>query len=202
VALDPCGRSGGLLSGWNPTCDEIYAFDTLAGIYLEGRFKHSTDKVKMLNCYAPYKDRKHLWLPIIQSGLLNEEGIIVGGDLNFTLSMREVWGASAIIDPLSDFFTSLIHSSGLVDVQPTKLTPTWRNGRAGSAGIEKRLDRFLLDDSLLSSSSKIRSWVINSTISNHNLIFLQLDSFSQKSPPPFKFNTTWIKDQDFSSLIK
>ena len=116
--LDPYGCSGSLLSGWNPTCDEIYDFYTFEGIYLEGRFKHSTDKVKMLNCYAPYKDGKHLWLPIIQSRLLNEEGIIVGGDLNFTLSMTEVWGTSAIIDPLSDFFTCFIHSSGLVDVQP------------------------------------------------------------------------------------
>jgi hypothetical protein len=202
VALDPCGHSGGFLSGWNPSCVELYDFDTLVGIYLEGRFKQSADKVKLLNCYAPYKDRELFWHPIIQSGLLSEEGIIVGGDLNFTLSTREVWGDSARNDPLTDFFTSLIQSSGLVDVQPTKLAPTWRNGRAGSAGIAKILDRFLLDDSLIGSSSKIRSWVINSTISDHNTICLQLDSFSQRSPPPFKFNTSWIKDQSFSSLIK
>jgi hypothetical protein len=43
VVLDACGCSGGLSSGWNPTCDEIYAFDTLAGIYLEAWFKHSTN---------------------------------------------------------------------------------------------------------------------------------------------------------------
>jgi hypothetical protein len=81
---------GGLLSGWNPTLAELDAFDTSAGIYLEGRFKQSTDKVKLLNCYAPYKDRELFWQPIFQSGLLREEGIIVGGDLNFTLSMRGV----------------------------------------------------------------------------------------------------------------
>jgi hypothetical protein len=73
VALDPCGRSGGLLSGWNPTFVELSALDTLAGIYLEGRIKQSTDKVKLLNCYAPYKDRELLWIPIFQSGLLKEK---------------------------------------------------------------------------------------------------------------------------------
>jgi hypothetical protein len=85
VALNPSGRSGGLLSGWNPTFAEISAIDTLAGIYLEGRTKFSTVKVKLLNCYAPYKDRELFWLPILQSGFLNEEGLIVGGDLNFTI---------------------------------------------------------------------------------------------------------------------
>jgi len=202
VALDPCGPSGGLLSGWNPTFVELYALDTLAGIYLEGRIKQSTDIVKLLNCYAPYKDRELLWIPIIRSGLLNEEGIIVGGDLNFTLSTREVWGDTSRIDTLSDFFTSLIQSSGLVDVQPTKLTPTCRNGRDRVDGMANRLDHFLLDDSLLNNKYKVRSWVINSTISDHNPIYLQLDSFSQKSLPPFKFNSTWINDQDFSLLIK
>ena len=126
---------------------------------------------------------------------MNEEGIIVGVDLNFTLSTREFWGDLARLDPLSDFFIGLIHSSSLLDFQPTKLTPTWRNGRDGNDGIVNRLDHFLLDDSLFNNNYKVRSWVINSTISDHTLICLQLDSFSDKSLPPFKFNSTWIKDQ-------
>jgi hypothetical protein len=140
--------------------------------------------------------------PYFSVWFIEREGIIVGGDLNFTLSTREVWGIHARSDPLSDFFTSHIQSSGLVDVQPTKLTPTWRNGRARTDGIAKRLDHFLLDDSLFNNNFKVRSWVINSTISDHNPICLQLDSFSHNSKPPFKFNSTWIKDQDFASLIK
>jgi hypothetical protein len=58
VALNPCGRSGGLLSGWNPTFVELSIIDTLPGIYLEGMTKFSTVKVKMLKYYAPYKDRE------------------------------------------------------------------------------------------------------------------------------------------------
>jgi exonuclease III len=42
VAVDPCGRSGGLLSGWNPANVELTSLDTLAGIYLEGRTKQTT----------------------------------------------------------------------------------------------------------------------------------------------------------------
>jgi len=49
VAMNPSGRSGGLLSGSNPAFVELSAIYTLAGIYLEGRTKFSTVKVKLLN---------------------------------------------------------------------------------------------------------------------------------------------------------
>jgi hypothetical protein len=108
------------------------------------------EKVKFLNCYTPYKERELFWQPIIESGLLREEGIIVGGDLNFTLSSREVWGDLAKSDPLADYFTSLIQSSGLVDIIPSKMAPTWRNGREGTSGISKITGSF--------SSWRIHYW--------------------------------------------
>jgi hypothetical protein len=194
--------SGGLLVGWNPVIAELCAFGTTAGIFLEGRFKHSNARVKLLNCYAPYKDRECFWQSILDSGLLEEQGLIVGGDLNFTLSSWEVWGSSARVDPLADFFSNMLHSTGLVDMQPSHLSPTWRNGRAGSTGISKRLDRFLLDGNLLSNQCKYRSWTINSTISDHNPICLQIDFSHRKDSAPFKFNSSWLSEPDFISLIR
>jgi hypothetical protein len=61
VAMEPSDRSGGLLIGWNPILAEFNALGTNAGIYLEGRFKNSAKKVKLLNCYAPYKDHEIFW---------------------------------------------------------------------------------------------------------------------------------------------
>jgi hypothetical protein len=86
---------------------------------LEGRFNFSADKVKLVNCYAPYKDRENFWQPIIDYGLLKEPGLIVGGDLNFILSAREMWGSSARADPLFDFFSTMLHDSRLVDLVPS-----------------------------------------------------------------------------------
>jgi hypothetical protein len=40
----------------------------------------------------PYKDREPFWQQLSDSGLLCEDNLIIGGDLNFTLSAREVWG--------------------------------------------------------------------------------------------------------------
>jgi hypothetical protein len=118
VALDPNGHLGGLLSGWNPASAELCAFGTNAGILLEGRFKDSVDRVKLLNYYAPYKERECFWKPLMECGLLGEDGLIIGGDLNFTLSAREVWGPMARSDPLTDYFSNILLIVGLVDLQP------------------------------------------------------------------------------------
>jgi hypothetical protein len=71
-----------------------------------------------------------------------------------------------------------------------------------AAGISKRLDRFLIDENLLSNHCKYRSGIINSTISDHNPICLQMEYSLNKDVPPFKFNSTWLSDLEFTSLIR
>ena len=93
-------------------------------------------------------DRIPFWKVIQSRGLLSEKGLIIGGDLNFTLSASETWG-SARLDPEADFFFDLISGEGLQDVEPTILSPTWHNGRRGEACIGKFLDRFLVDSDYL-----------------------------------------------------
>jgi hypothetical protein len=46
-----------------------------------------------------------------------------------------------------------------VDVTPPKEVATWKNGRLGDGYISKRLDRFLIADSLISIVQKFRTWV-------------------------------------------
>jgi hypothetical protein len=57
----------------------------------------------------------------------------------------------ALPDPLAGFFRNLFGKNSLVDVQPAELVPTWRNGRIGTHGIQKRLDRVYVSK---------RSWLI------------------------------------------
>jgi hypothetical protein len=128
--------------------------------------------------------------------------LIVGGDLNLTLSAREVWGDHARLDSQSFYFSELFSKMGLVDILPFHLSPTWRNGRSGSAGISKRLDRFLIHEDLLGSFDKCRSWTINSVISYHNPICLQLEESSDRYPSPFKFNRAWLTEPDFILLVR
>lgn len=84
---------------------------------------------------------------------------------------------------------------------PLKLNPTWRNRRCGEDHIAKRLDRFLVVEHLVSSLNHIWKWVAEVGDSNHNPILIELKRGSQKPPNPFKFNASWIADNEFQEIV-
>jgi hypothetical protein len=185
-----------------PHKDDFDAFLTLAGILLEGVIKDTNLKVKLINCYGPYADRVVFWEELKRIGIFYEENLIIGGDLNFTISSREVWGVVVRVDPLQHFFIHLVQNGGLVDVEPVKILPTWRNGRKGQDYIAKRLDQFLISEKLVSLGIRYRSWICNDKISNHMPTMLQLEFGSDIVHYPFKFNAVWMEDQDFVSFFR
>ena len=79
--------------------------------------------------------------------------------------------------------------------------PTWRNGHSGAAGISKRLDRFLLSESLLPCVSFYRTWATPLDVSNHYPICLEWGPKSYAPCRPFKFNRAWILEEDFAHLV-
>jgi hypothetical protein len=189
-------------SAWNPRKAEFDAFLTPAGILLEGVVKDTNLKVKLINCYGSYADRVVFWEELKRIGIFDEENLILGGDLNFTISSREVWGDVARVDPLQHYFSHLVQTGGLVDVEPVKILLTWRNGRKGQDYIAKRLDRFLISEKLVSSGIRYRSWICNDKISDHMPVMLQLEFGSDIVSYPFKFNAVWMEDQDFVSFVR
>jgi hypothetical protein len=93
-------------------------------------------------------------------------------------------------------------STGLVDIAPSSISPTWRNGRPGSKGISKRLDRFLMNETLMGGMIRCRSWVINSFLTDHNLVCLQFDENKETNHYPFKFNHAWLLEPDFILMVR
>ena len=55
--------------------------------------------------------------------LLKLLGLILGGDLNFTLFGREVWGLSTQQHHLVNYFTPKFKATQLVDIEPLALRP-------------------------------------------------------------------------------
>jgi hypothetical protein len=128
--------------------------------------------------------------------------LILAGDLNFTLNIDEIWGTTTVLDPLAPFFKELFDDYPLVDVAPTELVPTWRNGRIGESSISKRLDRFYMHEDLMGPELRYRSWVEPTYISDHSPILLQLDLGIPKTRHSFKFNPVWLKDGTFVDLTR
>jgi hypothetical protein len=89
----------------------------------------------------------------------------------------------------------------LIDLKPPEILPTWRNGRLGTAHIAKRLDRFLIAESLLLPSYSSRSWINLPFLSDHSPICLQIGEGRGARGYPFKFNAQWLKDPSFIKLV-
>jgi hypothetical protein len=121
--------------------------------------------------------------------------------LNFTLSLREVWGMHPREDKQSGFFLSLLEKARLVDIEPVKLSPTWRNFRTGNEEVAKILDRFLISEALLNLGSSFRSGVEVGGISDHRHVSLYWSSGFESPPSPLKFCQSWMAEEDFKNLV-
>jgi hypothetical protein len=93
---------------------------TPTGILLDGFVMDLNKTLKLVNCYGPYGDIQLFWDFVKMDGLLKDHDLLLGGDLNFTLSTREVWGTSSRIDPLETYFNQLLQEEGLIDVEPMR----------------------------------------------------------------------------------
>ena len=82
-------------------------------------------------------------------GLLSIPNLILAGDLNLTLNVAEIWGKKSSIDPLGPHFKHIFSSVDLVDIAPSCVGPTWRNGRTRDEGISKSLNHFLISSSMV-----------------------------------------------------
>jgi hypothetical protein len=153
AAASSIGNSGGLLVTWNPDLFELQPFLSCGGILLKGRFLATGQEVAFLNIYGPCTNKPFFWNKLANSGLLSLPNLILGGDLNFILKADEHWGGSFLPGPTDSSISELFTSHNLIDIQPPCLVPTWRNGRSGSEAIARRLDRFYVADSFLTSSN-------------------------------------------------
>jgi hypothetical protein len=89
-----------------------------------------------------------------------------------------------------------------VDVKPSEVVPTWRNGRFGVDGIQKILDRVYASEELLNESAYFRSWVELPFISDHAPMIFQLDYDIKSVHFPFKFNPKLLYDDSFDKLVQ
>jgi hypothetical protein len=111
---------------------DLRPFLCCGGIILTGTCLELNLSITLLNVYGPCVDIKYFWEKVAVRGHLDHQNLILVGDLNFTVDVGEAWGEKAHLDPLSTFVKGIFNDSGLVDVAPDVLVPTWRNGRRGA----------------------------------------------------------------------
>ena len=105
LSVDARGKYGGLLLGWRMRHFQLinawaFGYGLCASL-------HSIElkmTIVCLNLYGPYVDRELFWINLLKmEGLLSSK-LILGGDLNYSVGLSEIWGDKARFDNLSDFF--------------------------------------------------------------------------------------------------
>jgi len=197
------GCSGGLVIGWCSRSIKLlnsWAFDSCLGVDVQ--VEGIGLEVRIINVYGPQSDKIPFWDSLFSKDLLKVENLIIGGDFNFSLVEVESWGPSAHPDPQAAYFRHLLSSNGFIDIAPIKLLPTWRNMRVAEACVAKRLDCFLISESMSMLPFQFRQCIGSGRESNHSSVWLVFEGGPQKSASPFKFNSTWLKDEGFQKLVK
>jgi hypothetical protein len=201
--LDSIGRSGGLTIRWNcRTIKVINHWGFESGLGIKFLSKELVYPLNIVNIYGPYHNRGPYWDIVFNRSFLKEKHLSLGGDLNFSLGIKEVLGSHARLDPLSTYFTQKLDEHNLLDIEPVKFNATWGNNRVGEDNIAKRLDHFLIKDTLLEKSFQLKQWVGHEGISYHYRIFLELRIGLDKPPSPFKFNRKCLSVETFLKLVK
>ena len=95
-----------------------------SGLYVALYSTEHKMELGFFNVYGPYIDREGFWTHLMDFVSLNCSKIILGGDLNFSLGLTEIWGDKARRDCLSDFFGKFLDDHGFVDILPSVILPT------------------------------------------------------------------------------
>eukprot|EP00253_Pinus_taeda_P019452 PITA_19452 len=200
--LDSNGHSGGVALGFNSkVLREISSWGWENVLAVELFSSELCIPFLIINVYGPVVDREKFWSPFFAKSFMTHPNLVIGGDLNFSLGTTESWGVRARPDPLTDFFITKLASSPLVDVTPLKMRPSWRNRRIGDDWVEKKIDRFLICDSLSENLQAFRHWVGEGGLSDHFPVFLEVKGAFPKPGTPFKFNTSWLLDASYINLF-
>lgn len=186
---------------WDPDWIKAKAYRCMASILILAQIRGHKNPINILNIYAPYKNRMPFWEKLFESKIFDIEFLLIAGDLNITLNMDEIWGSNKKKDPLADRIKNELLSRNWVDILPPKMLPMWENGRIENAYIAKRLDRFILHDSLIDEMGMLFSSIENVFISDHKSIMLGWREKGFRKGYSFKFNRSCLEDPKFNDMI-
>jgi exonuclease III len=205
IAESSRGASGGLGTIWNSKKYNLFMHEAHKHWIFTSLLHLETGRqVSLFNLYVPVlpEDKKSCWETLrdfLQQNVM--DNIILGGDLNLTLSTNEKKGGSIVRDQARECVENLMSTRELEDIKPVKGKYTWSNKRVGPGHIAARLDRFLVQSSFLVLGLNPDSTILPHSVSNHKPISLRLTADNNLGPIPFRFNPRWIQEERYPALV-
>ncbi|GJW41610.1 RNA-directed DNA polymerase, eukaryota, reverse transcriptase zinc-binding domain protein [Tanacetum coccineum] len=175
------GRSGGLISMWNPNFfskESIWCDDSF--IIIKGNWKNVVGDCYMVIIYGPQDQVSKLALwNRLQDFMHHHNGsYIMFGDMNAVRNEQERVG-SIFNNIKADYFNSFIDVTGLVDLPIRGHCFTWMN-KAGNT--LSKLDHFLISEDVIDLLTDIRITALDRIWSDHNPILFHVDKIDFLAP--------------------
>eukprot|EP00253_Pinus_taeda_P019656 PITA_19656 len=205
-AVSSRGNSRGLETLWNEDLFHLNNHqETQHWIFTELMHKASKLSISLFNLYVTvsHSEKRECWNSL--SAILEQSSpsiIIIVRDLNIIMKAKEESGWSSIRDPLLDVVEELSQHWDLLDFNPVCGIYTWSNNRVGTDHISARLDRFLVQSSIMMNKKIIITKILPKLASDHKPIQLLLEDEEDLGPIPFRFSPLWIEREGFLEMIK
>ena len=100
------------------------------------------------------------------------------------------------------FVEELTQQWDLLDFNPVRGLYTWSNNRSGLDHISARLDRFLVQGSLMMNKKIIKTKILPKLTSDHKPIQLLIEDEEDLGPLPFRFSPLWVEREGFTNTVK
>eukprot|EP00253_Pinus_taeda_P002669 PITA_02669 len=204
-AVSARGTAGGLGTFWTKSFSLERFLATQHWIFTELCHTVSNLSLALFNLYVPvhYEEKKECWRSLSEFlEQISPSNLVIGGDLNIILDLKEKKGGIQSKDPFSRTVGSLIQRWDLVDLKPVKGKFTWTNNRTGDNHIAARLDRFLINSSLMMDNRIVFSKILPKLTSDHKPILFCLKEEEDLGPLPFRFSPLWAGKDGFMDTVQ
>eukprot|EP00253_Pinus_taeda_P005541 PITA_05541 len=200
------GASGGITTMWNNQRWDCKS-SILNQNWLRTNLSSKEENCDLIiyNVYIPnhYREKEQCWKDL-KENLDNKQNpnIILAREFNLVLHANEKRGGNFTHDPFRSQLEGIMSDHELIDIIPKNQKYTWNNRRLGPGNIMERLDRILVNISLLSSFAAGHTKILSATASDHFPILLMMDSHSQLGPILFRYNPLWRNNAEAEAIIE
>eukprot|EP00253_Pinus_taeda_P022073 PITA_22073 len=206
ICNDSRGASGGVAIMWSSHLWDCKSF-SLNQNWLKVNLvqKDKSCDIIVYNVYIPnqFREKEQCWEELKED--MDKEqnpNVILAGDLNLVLHANEKRGGNFFPDPFRNQLEGIMSDHELMDIIPKNRKFTWNNRRLGPGNIMERLDRILVNISLLSTFADAHSKVLSSSVSDHFPVMLTLESNAHLGPIPFRYNPLWRNNAVVTDIIE
>lgn len=199
AAMNPTGRSGGLLSIWDPQIfNKLSSVSSRHFIATTGDWNGFPGLTTIVNVYAPQSiaDKRALWRELGSLKSSNDGIWVFLGDFNAVRKPEDRFNSRFCKHSASDF-NNFISASGLNEFQMGGRKFTFLRNEGFKLS---KIDRFLVCSKFLAIQAYYSVTALPRTHSDHSPLLLKPSDFIFK-PPPFRFFNSWISKPNFDEVF-